>query len=218
MVVFQSGTRSQDRAAQPRAERGAAEQTVATSSILRVISSSPTRSSARVRQHRRKRGASCAAFSSASSIASTATLLHLMAHHGLSPGSARDDAPRISDGAADGKAPEPERFSAAPSNRCPDVARGSGLLSPEFAQVMRHAQRASAVPMMREGVAIGAIAMRPHAARLLPRTAGRAAPDIRRPGGHRDRERPPVRRGAGAQPRGDARRSSSRPRPARSCG
>ena len=55
-------------------------------------------------------------------------------------------------------------------------------------------------------------------AAALPDDADRAAPDLRRPGGHRHRERPPVHGAGGAQPRADARRSSSRRRPARCCG
>jgi GAF domain-containing protein len=56
------------------------------------------------------------------------------------------------------------------------------------------------VPLMREGAAIGAIILRRAEAALHP-AAGRPARDLRRPGGHRHRERPPVHRAAGEQPR-----------------
>ena len=57
----------------------------------------------------------------------------------------------------------------------------------------------------------------PHGGPALHRQADRAAPDLRRPGGHRDRERAAVQ-GAGGEATGRSpRRSSSRPPPARSC-
>ena len=43
----------------------------------------------------------------------------------------------------------------------------------------------------------------PHRGSPVHRQADRVAPDLRRPGGHRDRERPPVHRAAGAQPGAD---------------
>ena len=54
-----------------------------------------------------------------------------------------------------------------------------------------------AVPMMREGKAIGAIAVPRDRGRPVRRQADRAAPDLRRPGGDRDRERAPVQRDQG---------------------
>ena len=74
-----------------------------------------------------------------------------------------------------------------------------------------------AVPMLKNGRAIGAHQCRRIAPRLISRAANRIAESLRRPGRHRDRERPPVRRGAGAQSRTGGKRSSSKPRPARSC-
>ena len=64
-------------------------------------------------------------------------------------------------------------------------------------------------PMLRENKAIGAITVNRANARTVHRQAGRAAQDLRRPGGDRDRERAAVQRDEGE-------RSSSRRRPARS--
>ena len=54
------------------------------------------------------------------------------------------------------------------------------------------------VPMVRGAVAIGAIAVVRTAPRPARRQAARAAPDLRRPGGHRDRECAPVQRDQGS--------------------
>ena len=70
---------------------------------------------------------------------------------------------------------------------------------------------------MREQNPIGVIIVGAPETRSVSRRPGRAPPDLRRPGGHRHRERAPVQRAAGAQPRPRPMRSSSRPRPARSC-
>ena len=63
------------------------------------------------------------------------------------------------------------------------------------------------VPLMRNGELIGAFALGRPAAGSVHQAPGRAGDDLRRPGGDRDRERAPVRRGAGAdaRPRGGAR-------------
>ena len=55
--------------------------------------------------------------------------------------------------------------------------------------------------MVRDGVAIGVIAGRPSRDRPVHGRADRAPQDLRRPGGDRDRERPPVQGAGGAQPR-----------------
>ena len=55
-----------------------------------------------------------------------------------------------------------------------------------------------AVPLLREGAAIGAIVIRRDRGSSVHRQADRAARDLRRPGGDRHRERPPVR-GAGGR-------------------
>ena len=51
------------------------------------------------------------------------------------------------------------------------------------------------------GTPIGAIVRRPRRGRAVPRAADRAPEDLRRPGGHRDRERAPVHGAGGAQQR-----------------
>ena len=68
------------------------------------------------------------------------------------------------------------------------------------------------VPLLRNGELIGAFVLA-RASRFPSPTPDRARHDLRRPGGDRDRERAPVRRGAGAhaRPRGGA--ASSRRRP-----
>ena len=77
------------------------------------------------------------------------------------------------------------------SIRAKDVARASGWSS------------AVCVPMLREGTPIGAITISKAEARSVLRRADRAAPDLRRPGRHRHRERAPVHRAPGEQPRAD---------------
>ena len=57
-----------------------------------------------------------------------------------------------------------------------------------------------AVPMLRDGVPVGTITVSRVPGRAVPRTADRSAEDLRRPGGHRHRERPALHRGAGAEP------------------
>ena len=67
-------------------------------------------------------------------------------------------------------------------------------------------------PLLREGMAIGVDHDPPHRSPAVHREANRAAGDLRRPGGHRDRERAAVQR---AQPQRElTRRWSSRRRPA----
>ena len=53
------------------------------------------------------------------------------------------------------------------------------------------------VPLMREGVAVGMISVTARRARILRVASDRAAADLRRPGGDRDRERAPVQRDQG---------------------
>ena len=61
----------------------------------------------------------------------------------------------------------------------------------------------AATPLMRSGEAIGRLGHPAHRGPAVQRQADRAAADLRRPGGHRHRERAAVRGGAGAQPRAD---------------
>ena len=70
-----------------------------------------------------------------------------------------------------------------------------------------------AVPMKRDGKVEGVISMSRPEARLFTERQVALRPDLRRPGGHRHRERPPVRGGAGAHRRTGAKRCSSRRRP-----
>ena len=73
---------------------------------------------------------------------------------------------------------------------------------PDAAVHRRRASGASlAVPMLREGAPLGAIVIQRARGPAVHRRAGRAARDLRRPGGHRHRERPPVQGAAGADRR-----------------
>ena len=74
---------------------------------------------------------------------------------------------------------------------------------PDIAAAIRRQGIASTVgvPLLREGVAIGAITVFRTRGAALHRQAGRAARDLRGPGGDRDRERAPVPGAAGAHPR-----------------
>ena len=82
-----------------------------------------------------------------------------------------------------------------------------------------------AVPMLREGSPIGAIAVAPRGGRSLQRSADRPPSDLRQPGGHRHRERAPLYGTPGEEPgaHGSTRagdrvaRAADRHRP-RSCG
>ena len=61
-----------------------------------------------------------------------------------------------------------------------------------------------AVPMLREGSRDRRDRRRPRRSPAVSRRADRAAPDLRRPGGHRHRERAPVQGAGGADARADA--------------
>ena len=61
------------------------------------------------------------------------------------------------------------------------------------------------VPLLREGIAIGAITMRRTEVLSFRRETDRTPPDLRRPGRDRHRERAPVQRAAGEEPCVDAR-------------
>ena len=60
-----------------------------------------------------------------------------------------------------------------------------------------------AVPMLREASVIGVFMIRTDRGTALHRQADRAGEDLRRPGGHRDRERPPAPGAPGPEPRSD---------------
>ena len=90
--------------------------------------------------------------------------------------------------------------------RGPSSTSRTSLADPEYAQHVGRAGgfRASlAVPMLREGSPIGAIVVIRAQPGPFSDDADRAAQDLRRPGGHRHRERPPVQGAGGAQPRPD---------------
>ena len=76
----------------------------------------------------------------------------------------------------------------------PEYAIGAQTTAGGFRSVL-------AVPLIRDEKSIGAIIVGAARTRPFPRGADRAAPDLRRPGGHRDRERAPVHGAGGAQPR-----------------
>ena len=76
----------------------------------------------------------------------------------------------------------------------------------EFPDVRRHLADTAVGPFSprhcsREGIPIGAITYPPHRSSAVYRQTDRAAQNLRRPGGHRDRERAPVQGIAGAQRR-----------------
>ena len=81
----------------------------------------------------------------------------------------------------------------------------------------QHGTRPSLAARCCARAAIGVILIRRAEVAPVHRPADRAAGDLRRPGGDRHRERPPVP-GAGERNRDLTRRWSSRPRPPRSCG
>ena len=74
-----------------------------------------------------------------------------------------------------------------------------------------HWRRMIGAPLLKDGTADRRHRRRLARARQDAAAPGRPAQDLRRPGGDRDRERPPVQRD-------HAKRSSSRPRPPRCCG
>ena len=105
---------------------------------------------------------------------------------------------------------ESHRTSARPRRRTVhvhDLGRRTGdrrSVSRRVAQLARIGHRTMlAVPMLREGVADRRDPDPAHGGPALLREADRAARDLRRPGGHRHRERPPVHGAGGAQPRAD---------------
>ena len=59
------------------------------------------------------------------------------------------------------------------------------------------------MPLLRDGVALGGIIIQRHADAAVQRQADRAARELRRAGHHRHRERPPVARSRGQEPRAD---------------
>ncbi len=75
------------------------------------------------------------------------------------------------------------------------------IISRSMSDVARvAASAASGCPCSATATPLGAIVVA-RLSRAVPGAAGRAAADLRRPGGHRDRERAPVQRAGGAQPR-----------------
>ena len=85
-----------------------------------------------------------------------------------------------------------------------DVAGRSGLhVCRRAAGSAGLSHRSSRVPLLREGEADRRLRHAPHRGQAVQRQADRAAADLRRPGGDRHRERPAVRRGAGAHARAE---------------
>ena len=87
--------------------------------------------------------------------------------------------------------------------QCPDVLTDADYELKDATRLAGY--RANmAVPMLRDGKAIGAIGDLPRAAGRVPAAPDRPAADLRRPGGDRDRERAPVQRDAGSAAEGRA--------------
>ena len=173
------------------------EQQTATGEILRVISSSPTdvqpvfdtiaESAARLCE-----AEFCFVFRF------DGELLHFVSQHGLTPEGieavrrAWPSAPNP--GTAAGRAILNRDIA-----HIPDVAGGAWLR----ARRRRRRSPPSAAPWASRCCATASRSERsPSRApgRAVPRSADRSAEDVRRPGGHRHRERPALHRGAGAEP------------------
>ena len=88
----------------------------------------------------------------------------------------------------------------------PDYEVADAALEPD-------ARHARACRLLRDDRVEGAFVVTGARAGTVPATADRTRPDLRRPGRHRDRERAPVRRGAGAHARPHRGAATCRPRP-----
>ena len=191
----------------------ALEQQTATSEILRVISSSPTDSQPVFETIAESAARLCEASRRRSSSAFDGELLASLR--------ATDRSPTIR---ADRQIPMPLAEArggrAIVDRRDASTIRRPDAWSPTT-EFPGHGPSASlgrpdvlAVPLLREGTPLGIIASSGAEVRPFTDEADCAPRDLRRPGGHRHRERAPVH----GRDRDDKRRSSSRRRPARSCG
>ena len=178
----------------------ALEQQTATSEILRVISQLADRRSAGIRRDRAECGPPVRRRCTGPLTASMARWW-TCTHHNCTPAGS----PGAPAGIPHAAGP-PDDVTAARSSTRAVVHVEDILADAEYPQGSRTAPAASAailaVPLMREGEPIGpSSVIRRAEARPFSETPGRAAPDVRRPGGHRDRERAPVHGAGGAQPR-----------------
>ena len=191
------------RGAQPRADRGAGaadgdERDPARDQPARrpTCSRCSTRSRrARAAAVRRRRRRACSRFDG--------ELLHLAAHRERRSRRRRGRSARVY--------PRPPGRETASSRAVltravvaiPGRARGSGVRRSRRPRMRQASAAILAVPMLREGDADRRDRRRPGRSRAVHRQADRAAPDLRRPGGDRDRERAAVQGAGGAQPRAD---------------
>ena len=189
------------------------EQQTATSEILRVITSSPTDVQPVFDTVAESAARLCESFDSAIWRWDDDRLL-LVAHHGPIPvGPIGEFSLPLIRGTVAGRS--------VLDGRPVHVADAQAEVD-EFPESSENARRMGfrtilSVPLMREGVAIGVDPDPSHRGAALHGATGRPARDLRRAGGDRDRERPPVQGAGGAQPRPRRRRWSSRRRRARSC-
>ena len=175
----------------------ALEQQTATSEILKVISARrPTSSRSSTRS---SRAAAVRGVRRLRSSAVDGEVLRLVAHHGPIPTGAAGEFTMPDD-------PGHGRTAGRARARTIHVADIQAETRSSFQRAARvraisGIARCSSVPLMREGVAIGALSVRRAEVRPFTDQQIGASADLRRPGGHRDRERAAVQRdegGAGA--------------------
>ena len=181
------------------------EQQTATAEILRVISQLADRRPAGLAMPSRRARAACAEADERSSI-------RVEGDHDAprGPAAARCDRRRrsasarpLTRGSVSGRAVVERRTIAHPR----PARRDATDEYPKLAGAPRRAAAYSTVvaaPLLREGTPIGVIIASARRGPAVLRQADRAAADLRRPGGHRHRERPPVHRAAGAHRRAHA--------------
>ena len=165
-----------------------------------VISRSPTDLQPVFDTIDRERGRGCASADRGFIFRFDGEVLHLVRAPRLDPGGL--EARR----AASRSRRTRERRRAGPSCERPCRAHprrsgGSRVHAARIARLRTAVRTMLAVPMLREGEPIGAIIVRRDRGPALHRQADRAAPDLRRPGRHRHRERAAVHRAAGHERR-----------------